>query len=66
MTEPKTGLHGALPEEVGDYLRAVRDLNHGRIRTLRDELVRVIAALNAIGVAPQLLKGATALLPVFW
>ena len=52
-----------LPDEIRDYLQTVRDLNRARNATLYGELVRVAAALNAVDIAPQLLKGAAALLP---
>jgi len=59
----EAGLLERLPEEIHDYLETVRDLNRARNRELYSELVRVAAALNAVGIAPQLLKGAAALLP---
>jgi hypothetical protein len=57
------GVLAALPEPVRDYLQTIRDLNGARNRTLYAELARIAAALNSVGIEPQLLKGAVALLP---
>ncbi|WP_339137091.1 MAG: nucleotidyltransferase family protein [Candidatus Electrothrix sp. GW3-4] len=51
-----------LPKEVSEYLHAVWTLNRRRNRMLRQALFAVSRQLNKIGIAPVLLKGATALI----
>ena len=52
-----------LPEDVAGYLDAFRQLNAERNALFREELGRIAAGLNHIGLEPLLLKGANALLP---
>jgi hypothetical protein len=54
----EAGALGAVPEEVGDYLRFVHARNLERNRRLRRQLREAVRALNAAGVVPTLLKGA--------
>lgn len=57
----RRGLIHLVPEEERDYLEIVRSLNRDRNDVLRGELVRIVSALNAIGITPLLLKGAISL-----
>jgi hypothetical protein len=50
-----------IPSEVRDYLNTVFALNVTRNESLLAALTRIVAALNAIGVEPVLLKGAARL-----
>ena len=52
-----------LPEDVAGYLDAFRQLNRERNALFREELGRIAAGINQIGLEPLLLKGANALLP---
>ncbi|MBZ7925832.1 nucleotidyltransferase family protein [Ensifer adhaerens] len=51
-----------VPNDVREYLHFIRDCNRERNMRLRSQLNEAIAALNAMGVAPVLLKGA---IPLF-
>ena len=57
----RKGLFDKLPEAVQDYLNALQSLNRKRNQTLREQLLIITEALNAIGIQPCLLKGAIAL-----
>jgi hypothetical protein len=48
----------SVPGEVRDYFEAMLDLNRIRNRALLGELDSVLAALNAAGIRPLLMKGA--------
>ena len=52
------GLFEQLPEDIRNYLDAIRQLNLERNETLKTELHFVIGKLNEIDVQPLLLKGA--------
>lgn len=52
-----------LPEDVAGYLDAFRQLNRERNAFFRQELGRIAARLNHLGLEPLVLKGANALLP---
>lgn len=52
-----------LPPKVQEYLLAVQALNGARNRTLKQELVRIAAALNRVDICPIILKGGIALMP---
>ncbi len=52
------GLLSELPAEVRSYLEAVHELNGERNRRISDQLRGIVAALNAAGIEPVLLKGA--------
>lgn len=51
-------LFGLLPQDIGDYLEAIRELNRERNEILGSELLATIRRLNRVGVEPLLLKGA--------
>ena len=50
-----------IPSDVRDYFDAALTLNGRRNERLMDALVRIVGALNAIGIEPVLLKGAARL-----
>jgi hypothetical protein len=50
-----------LPSDVREYLDAALALNERRNERLIEALVRIVAALNMIGIEPVLLKGAARL-----
>lgn len=56
------GLIGMIPEEVDRYLGLLAELNQMRSTALRAEIREAVAALNAAGTMPLLLKGAAALM----
>lgn len=55
------GLLSQVPDDFRDYLAAIYDANATRTEAMRAQLRRVLAALNACGIAPLLLKGAARL-----
>jgi hypothetical protein len=55
------GLMPLLRDDEREYLEFIRSLNRERNNVLRGELIRIISALNGIGVTPLLLKGAISL-----
>ncbi|KSV85771.1 nucleotidyltransferase family protein [Sinorhizobium sp. GL28] len=57
----RTGLLERVPGDVRDYLQFIRDCNRERNQRLRTQLHEAVAALNAVGIAPVLLKGAVPL-----
>jgi len=57
----QAGRIGNVPGDVRDYLQFIRDCNRERNQRLRLQLDEAVTALNAIGVAPVLLKGAVPL-----
>jgi hypothetical protein len=59
----RKGLFDRLPDEVQDYLDAIRALNRARNQTLREQLAAIAEPLNRMGLQPVLLKGAIALTP---
>ena len=59
---PEAALQGLI-EDVAGYLDAFRQFNRERNAIFRQELGRIAARLNHLGLEPLLLKGANALLP---
>lgn len=57
----RAGLLERVPGDERDYLQFIRDCNRERNLRLRSQLNEAVAALNGIGVAPVLLKGAVPL-----
>lgn len=53
---------GGLPPDVRGYLAHIHRSNGRRNRALRGQILELVAALNAAGVRPMLLKGGLALL----
>jgi hypothetical protein len=54
----RTGQLDGLPDEVRAYLRLIHDCNRERNLRLRLQLTEALTALNRVGIAPVLLKGA--------
>lgn len=54
-----SGQGTAMPSECSDYVASVHRLNLTRNSALRAQLDEVVSALNARGIEPVLLKGAT-------
>jgi putative nucleotidyltransferase-like protein len=52
------GLRAALPEEAAAYFDEMRELCADRSRRIREQMVEIARALNAIGVEPIFFKGA--------
>jgi hypothetical protein len=52
---------GELPTPVADYLGLLHRLNHARNQALQRQALELIAALNAAGIEPMLLKGCLSL-----
>jgi hypothetical protein len=50
-----------VPGEVADYLAMIAERNRTRNRRLRSQLRELVGALNRVGIAPLLLKGAAGL-----
>lgn len=55
------GLAGDLPADVRDYLHEIHRLNRVRNERLRLQTIEIVKALNGVGIAPVLLKGAVSL-----
>jgi hypothetical protein len=53
--------HPGIPSEARDYFETILTLNGGRNEALLNGLKRILAALNAVGIEPVLLKGAARL-----
>jgi hypothetical protein len=51
-----------VPDDLGAYLRLIHDRNLERNTRLRAQALEAVAALNAIGIEPVLLKGVCVLL----
>ena len=51
------GLLTDVPDDFRDYLAAIYEANAGRMRAIRGQAGRALAALNAAGIAPVVLKG---------
>ena len=56
-----SGQMASLPADVREFLLFVQDQNRERNTRLRRQLLEAVAALNALGISPLLLKGAVAL-----
>lgn len=59
-------LWGDIPEDVGMALEGFFELNQGHNSNLRQQMLDVSAVLNAQGITPVWLKGATCLLAEDW
>jgi hypothetical protein len=57
-----SGYASAVPPEVGHYLQTLHALNGERNAVIRNQILELVAALNAADIVPTLLKGALTLI----
>lgn len=57
----RASLLDRVPDDVRAYLSFIHECNLARNRCLRDQLVEVLTALNAVGIEPILTKGTVGL-----
>ena len=58
----RRGVRSELPDDFRDYLGAIQRANAVRLETMRGQALRAFAALNAVSIAPLMLKGGARLI----